>query len=404
MSSNSKRDYYEVLGVSKNATEHEIKSAFRRLAMKYHPDHNKAPDAEEKFKEINEAYAILSDQQKRATYDQFGHDGLNQQGFSNSGNPFDIFNEFFHSSSHSGGVHFNFGGSDDNGIDFDDVFGGLFGGRRTSYRSPKETIPYELNIKDEITIDFLDSIKGCTRDITLKIKSTCNECNGTGISSELNSVVVCSHCNGSGVILKRQRTPFGFMQSQTICPYCNGTGKIIKKPCPKCSGKKYLQQLKTFEIDFIPGIENGQIVKIPNSGHSFKKFIGDLYIKVNVKNSSIFKRKGNVIYTSVVIDPLKALIGGEIVIPTPYGFRNIYLNSSTKNGQEIEINDAGIKSNKKKFLSTKSSNGLLIAIIKYAKPNKYQKSEYQTLSNIYDKNKNNAEVDKYYELAKKEIE
>lgn len=400
---NNKRDYYEVLGISRNATEHDIKSAFRRLAMKYHPDHNKAPDAEEKFKEINEAYAVLSDQQKRATYDQFGHDGLNQQGFSGGGNPFDIFNEFFHSNSHGGGVHFNFSSSDDDGIDLGDVLGGLFGGRRSRRSTPRETIPYELNIKSEITIDFLDSVKGCKRDITLKIKTTCDECNGTGISSEANSVVTCNHCNGSGVILKRQRTPFGLMQSQTICPYCNGTGKIVKKPCSKCNGKKYQQQLKTFEIELAPGIESGQIIKILNHGNSFKNMTGDLYIKVNVKESLIFERKQNIIYTSVIVDPLKALIGGEISIPTPYGFKNIYLNPSTKNGQEIEIPDAGIKNSKKKILSNRS-NGLLIAIIKYAKPNKYQKSEYKALSSIYDKNNANAEVDKYYELAKKEIE
>lgn len=392
----NKRDYYEVLGLSKDASEQDVKKAFRRLAMQYHPDRNKAPDAEEKFKEINEAYAVLSDKDKRATYDRFGFEGLNQQGFS-AGNPFDIFNQFFGG---QGGVKFSFGGDDD--VDIGDIFGGLFGGgrRRSTRRSNQVMVPYELNIQTEINIDFLDSVLGCKRDITLKIKSACDECKGTGVANEEGAEVTCSHCKGTGVYVQARRTPFGMMQSQTTCPYCNGTGKVIKKPCPKCKGKKYLEELKTYEIEIDPGIEDGQVVKIEGKGHSYKDYTGDLYVRINVGASRIFQKQGNTLYTQVVVDPLKAIVGGTIEVPTPYGFKTVKLPAGTADGQRIEIADAGIKGRKKLF---GKSNGDLIAIIKYATPNKYSKDEINTLNKVLDANKENDEVERYYKQAKKEV-
>lgn len=403
----NKRDYYEVLGVSKSATDQEIKKAFRKLAMQYHPDRNKAPDAEEKFKEINEAYAVLSDPQKRATYDQYGHDGLNQQGFSGGGNPFDIFNEFFGGGrgGNGGGMHFEFGGNGD-GVDLDDILGGFFGGgsrrRSSSSRRSQETIPYELNIQTEIDIDFLDSVKGCKRDITLKIKHACEECHGSGVANEADAQTTCPHCHGSGVMTQRKQTPFGIMQSQTVCPYCHGTGKIVKKPCPKCNGKKYIEELKTYEIEFDPGIENGQVVRIEGKGHSFNNYQGDLYIRVNVAPSRIFKRANSTLYTNVIVDPLLALIGGEVQVPTPYGFKTLKLPAGTADGQEFELSNSGIKYPKKKLFGSEA--GSLIAVITYAKPVKYSKEEYNKLKEVYDANTNNAQVEKYYDYAKKEIE
>lgn len=396
----NKRDYYEVLGIGKDASEQDIKKAFRRLAMQYHPDRNKAPDAEEKFKEINEAYAVLSDKEKRATYDRFGFDGLNQQGFS-AGNPFDIFNEFFGRG--QGGMKFSFGG-DDNDFDLGDILGGLFGGsgrRKTSRRANQEVIPYELNIQTELDIDFLDSIQGCKRDITLKIKTACDECGGNGVSKEADAQATCPHCKGTGVLIQSRRTPFGLMQSQTTCPYCNGTGKIVKKPCPKCKGKKYLEELKTFELEIDPGIENGQVVKIEGKGHSFKNYTGDLYVRINVKPSRIFKRQNNIIYTEVIVDPLKAIVGGSIEIPTPYGFKTIKLDQGTPDGYQITISDAGIKRAKSKLFT--KTNGDLVAIIRYANPNSYSKDELKTLNKILEDNNNNDQVDNYYKQAHKEV-
>lgn len=394
----NKRDYYEVLGLGKDASEQDVKKAFRRLAMQYHPDRNKAPDAEEKFKEINEAYAVLSDKEKRATYDRFGFEGLNQQGFS-AGNPFDVFNEFFGG---NGGVKFSFGGNDD--MDLGDIFGGLFGGgrRRSSRRSNQVVIPYELNIQTEINIDFLDSVLGCNRDITLKIKSACDECKGSGLSKEEGAEATCPHCKGTGVLIQSRRTPFGMMQSQTTCPYCNGTGKIVKKPCPKCKGKKYLEELKTFEIEIDPGIENGQIVKIEGKGHSFKEYTGDLYVRINVSPSRIFQKQNNTLYTQILVDPIKAIVGGEIEVPTPYGFKTINLSAGTADGETIEIANAGIKNGKSKMFG--KANGDLIAIIRYAKPQKYSKDDLKALNKILNDNNNNDQVKRFYDQAKKEID
>lgn len=393
----NKQDYYEVLGISKDASEQDVKKAFRRLAMQYHPDRNKAPDAEEKFKEINEAYAVLSDKEKRATYDRFGFDGLNQQGFS-AGNPFDIFNQFFGG---QGGVKFSFGGDDD--MDLGDIFGGLFGGgrRRSSRRSNQVVIPYELNIQTEINIDFLDSVLGCSRDITLKIKSACDECNGSGVSKEEGAETTCPHCKGTGVLIQSRRTPFGMMQSQTTCPYCQGTGKIVKKPCPKCKGKKYLEELKTYSIEIDPGIENGQVVKIEGKGHSFKNYTGDLYVRINVEPSKIWQKQNNTLYTEVVVDPLKAIVGGTVEVPTPYGLKTVKLAPATADGEAINLSDCGIKGIKSKLFG--KSNGDLIAIVKYAKPQKYNKDELKQLNKILDDNNNNDQVKKYYDQAKKEM-
>jgi len=397
-----KRDYYEVLGISKDASEQDIKRAFRKLAMQYHPDRNKAPDAEAKFKEINEAYAVLSDPQKRKTYDQFGHEGLNQQGFTGGGNPFDIFNQFFRGE--GGGVHFSFGGDEDGGINLDDILGGIFGGGRRSRSSSRNqnTIPYELNIQTSINIDFLDSVLGCKRDITLKIKNSCEECNGSGVSKEAGAQETCSHCNGSGVIYQRRQTPFGVMQSQSTCPYCHGTGKIVKKPCPKCGGKKYIETLKTTEIEIPAGIEDGQMIKISKAGHSFQNYVGDLFVQINVEQSKIFKKDGDLLYTQVLVDPLTAIVGGDIEVPTPYGFKTINLPPRTEDDERINIPEYGVKNIRKKMFG-RYVNGDLIAVIRYARPNDYSKDDLAKLKEVLSNNSDNNDVKKYYDKAKKEI-
>jgi len=395
-----KRDYYEVLGISRDATEQDIKRAFRKLAMQWHPDRNKAPEAEAKFKEINEAYAVLSDPEKRRVYDQFGHEGLNQQGFTGGGNPFDIFNQFFGG---EGGVRFSFGGEDGEGINLDDILGGLFGGGGRRSRARSNTIPYELNVQTAIEISFLDSILGCKREVTLKIKSACEECHGTGIANEPGAQETCPHCNGSGVIYQRRQTPFGVMQSQSACPYCRGTGKIIKKACPKCGGKKYFETLKTITIEIPPGIENEQMLKMSGAGHSYNEYHGDLYIQVNVEASKIFQKDGDTLYTQIVVDPLTAIVGGDVTVPTPTGFKTITLPPRTQDQERITLSGCGIKNIKRKMFG-RVGDGDLIAIVRYARPNNYSKEDLAKLKEVLANNPDNSDVKKYYERAKKEIE
>ena len=394
----TKRDYYEVLEISKNATEQEIKRAFRKLAMKYHPDRNKSPDAESKFKEINEAYSVLSDQQKRQTYDQYGHEGLNQGGFSHTNvDPMDIFNQFFGGGSN---VKFSFGGDDE---ESDFSFADLFGHRKTSRygRKRQETIPYELDLQTSITINFIESILGCKKDLTIKIKTMCDVCNGTGASDEKDNIITFPHCGGNGIVIEQKRTMFGIMQSQITCPYCHGKGKIIKKVCKKCQRKKYLEIFKNFEIEIKPGIDNQQIIIEKNKGNNYRENYGNLYIKVNVKPSPYFTKQGNLIYIDVLVDPLKAIVGGEIKVPTPYGSKTIKLLSQTRDGTEIKITNAGIKNLKQRLFS--STNGDLIATIKYATPTNYDQETIKILKTILKDNKNN-EVEKYYNKVTKEME
>jgi molecular chaperone DnaJ len=395
----TKRDYYEILGVPKNATNDDIKRAFRKLAMQYHPDRNKAPDAEAKFKEINEAYEVLGDQKKRQTYDQFGHEGLNQNGFGGgNANPFDIFNQFFGGGGNSGGVKFSFGGDDES--PFGDMFGGMFGGGQRRTSKPKERPLYDLNIEATITINFLDSVLGIKKQIKYKVKKECPTCHGTGASTEANAIKTCPHCKGTGVVMTRTRTILGIMESQEVCPECRGTGKIIAKPCPTCHGQKFINADETVDIQIEPGLLNGKILEFPKKGNTYKNNTGNLYITVFVQPSHIFKRKDNVIYANVLVDPILAITGGRIKIPTPYGIKEIELKSNTANGEEINVAGFGIKDLRKKMFGGKENGDLVITIV-YARPIKYSKAILEKLKEVSDLN--NPEVDEYNKLIEKEL-
>ncbi|MDR2823154.1 MAG: DnaJ domain-containing protein [Mycoplasmataceae bacterium] len=396
----SKRDYYEVLGINKNASADEVKRAFRRLAMQYHPDRNKQPDAESKFKEINEAYEVLSDQTKRSTYDQYGHEGLNQQGFDGNVNPFDIFNQFFKGGNGStGGVKFSFGGD---GGDFGDIFGNMFGGggtRRSSRNTRGERAPYDLNIEGTLTISFLDSVMGISKKIKIDTKKTCPACNGSGAADE-NSIKTCPHCKGNGFVINRTRTILGIMESQEVCPECHGSGKIITKACPTCHGKKYISEEQTVDLQIQPGISNGQTIEFAGKGNSIKGTTGNLYLSVFVKPSKIFKRKENIIYANVLVDPIVAITGGRIKIPTPHGTKEIELKSNTANGEEITVSGFGIKNGRKKMFGGHDNSDLVITIV-YARPIKYSKADIEKLRQI--NNQINPDVEEYNKLIEKEL-
>ena len=375
-------DYYEILGVSKNASEGEIKNAFRKKAMQYHPDKNKAADAEEKFKEINKAYEVLSDQNKRARYDQFG-DASDQPG-----GGFEGFGNF------GGG---GFGNFTEN---FGDIFGDIFGnfgdifgnGRRTNFKGESE-----LDIVKNIKISFIESIIGSTKEFEYQISINCDECNGTGASNEKDSIIDCDTCNGTGVTVVQKRTPFGVMQFQNTCTNCHGTGEVIRKKCNKCHGKKQILKNAKVSIDIIPGIQDGQTMVVENKGNQDKNRKGNLYLNVAVEESEIFQREGNEVFVQLLVDPITAIIGGTVKVPTPYGIEEIKLKPSTHNGKEITMPGKGIKHGG--LFKTK---GDLIAVVTYTKPKNYSAKEISQLMNYV--NNNDIQLSEQLKIAKREID
>ena len=317
-----KRDYYEVLGISKDASETEIKKAYRKMAKKYHPDINKEPGAEDKFKEVNEAYEVLSDPQKKATYDQFGFAGMDgAQGFGQGG----------------------FGGFEDFGDIFGSFFGGGFGGGSSRRQSsgPRKGQDRFMQMR----IDFMDAIFGKTETITVDVDETCSDCLGTGAKNK-SDIQSCSRCHGTGTITQQQRTPFGVFQSQSACPDCNGTGKTILHKCPKCHGKGYEHKRVKLDIKIPAGIQSGQQVRIPNKGERGLNGgpNGDLYIEILVSRHKQFVRDGNDIRIQIPIDALDATLGCKLDVPTVYGDVELTIPAGTQYGQQLRIKGKGVKS------------------------------------------------------------
>lgn len=383
---NQKRDYYEVLGVGKNATIDEIKKAFRVLAMKYHPDKNKAPDAEEKFKEINEAYEVLSDEKNRATYDRWGHQGLNNNGFSGDNiNPFDIFNEFF--SKFGGGFTSSF--SSDGVEDIFDMFGGggfsFSNGPRNSRTSAFRAS--DPNIYVKTTISFAKSISGCEQEISFDRKTECSACKGTGAESP-KDFVECPDCKGRGQKVIEQKSIFGIVQQLVMCDKCNGVGKYAKTKCNKCNGRSYNTERVNVKAQINKGVRDGETLKVPGKGHSINGVTGDLFITVTVKRSKFFERDGNDLYTIIYVDPISAIVGEKIKIPTPYGVVEHKLNPNTLPDEKIKLQGYGIRLDKTHKLNFLSKNGGdLICIVKYKIP-KYTKTETDALKRLVKKDDN----------------
>lgn len=372
----AKRDYYDVLGVSKTADESEIKKAFRKKAMEYHPDRNKSPDAEERFKEVNEAYEVLSDSNKRATYDQFGHDGLNSQGFHSEGfDPFDIFNQVF-------------GGSGG----FEDIFGSFFGGgfgrsTRREYEDEKDP-----DILVAISISFIESILGTKKKIEYNIDSECNVCHGSGASNDPGSIETCNQCKGSGYVILTRKTMLGVMQQQSICDKCKGQGKIIAKKCKECNGKKYFKEKVVETIDVPVGIVDNAKFVVKKLGNKINGKRGDLYVNVRIVPSTIFERHNNDIYVIVKVDPILAIVGGTVQVPTPYGIKNIKIKPGTKHDEKIVVSNHGVKGT--------YGSGDLFGVIKYS-VSKYDSKQIDELKK-FAKTTNN-EIEKYIEQARREI-
>ncbi len=323
-----KRDYYEVLGLSKGASEDEIKKAYRSLAKKYHPDINKEKDAEEKFKEINEAYEVLSDPTKRATYDQFGFSGMDGSGFSD-------FSNF------AGGYG-----------DFSDLFDNIFGrsgmgsgfssfyqGRRSQNGPVRGQDRYM-----RINVPFLDACFGKKQSINIDYDERCEHCLGSGAENP-SDIETCNTCNGSGQVLKQQRTAFGIFQTQGICPDCNGKGKKIKKACTHCKGKGYIRKNVDVDVNIPAGINDGQSLRIQGKGEAGLNggSNGDLYIEINVQRHDKFYRDGNNIYLDIPISAVDATIGTNIDIPTIYGDVTMKIPSATQSGKQFRLKGKGVQ-------------------------------------------------------------
>lgn len=373
-----KRDYYEVLGVSKSASADEIKKAYRSLAKKYHPDINKAPDAEAKFKEINEAYEVLSDPKKKQTYDQFGFAGMDGAngfgGFSNMGgfedvDLGDIFSDFM-----GRGGFGNFG----------------FGGRSRQKSGPMQGDSRYLSL----SIDFLEAVHGVKKSIKLTVDKKCEKCNGTGAKST-SDVITCPKCNGTGRVTTQTRTFLGVMQQVTACPECKGTGKSIKNKCSECSGSGYKTVNETIDINIPKGIQTGQQVRVQgygergvNGGNN-----GDLYIEINVRSHKYFVREGNDIYIEVPISALDATLGTTIDVPTCYGDVELKVPSGTQPDQLLRIKDYGVESIRS---SLKGDQYVKIKIEIPKKLSKEEKDLYEKLN----KTKSKSVFEKFKEAFK----
>ncbi|MBQ2685106.1 MAG: molecular chaperone DnaJ [Erysipelotrichaceae bacterium] len=319
-----KRDYYEVLGLERSASDSDIKKAYRTLAKKYHPDLNKAPDAADKFKEIQEAYEVLSDAQKRAAYDQYGFAGVDpQQGFQG-------FN--------------GFSGFDGFG-NINDIFDSFFGGGGGFSRSQRTTGPRKGSDRImTLRIDFMDAINGVTKNINLDMEEQCSECLGSGARSK-DDIKVCPTCHGSGRVLRQQQTMFGMMQSESACPDCKGTGKKIEKACTRCKGKGYLKKKIQVEVNIPAGIQTGQQLRIQGKG---ERGIdggpnGDLYIEVIVNEDSHFIRDGKDILITIPISAIDATLGCKVDVPTVYGDVELTIPAGTQPNQKFRLRGKGVK-------------------------------------------------------------
>ncbi len=318
--SNKKRDYYEVLGISKSASEAEIKKAYRKLAKQYHPDMNKAADAVDKFKEVQEAYEILSDPQKRANYDQFGHAAADSpfgQGF--------------------GG----FGGFEgDLGDIFSSFFGGGFGGstRRQSNRPQKGQDRFM-----QMRIDFMEAIFGKSESITLTVDELCSQCLGSGARSK-DDIKVCETCRGSGQVTQSQQTPFGVFQQTAVCPTCRGTGKQITHVCSKCHGEGYERKRQSVEVKIPAGINTGQQLRVAHKGERGVNGgdNGDLYLEILVSPHKYFVRRGKDIHIEVPISAVDATLGCKIDVPTVYGDVNLTVPAGTQFGTKLRLKEKGV--------------------------------------------------------------
>lgn len=329
-----KRDYYEVLGLAKGASDDEIKKAYRQLAKKYHPDMNPGnAEAEVKFKEINEAYAVLSDSEKRARYDQFGHAGVDPS---------------------AGGGYGDFDGF--GGIDFGDIFSSFFGG--SSQTSRRNAPTRGGDIKASVSISFEEAAFGCKKEITYNRIERCDDCGGTG-AAKGSVAETCSHCGGTGQVRVSQRTMMGMFQTTQTCDACRGTGKIIKNPCTGCRGTGYVRIKKKLDVTIPAGIDDGQKVALRGQGDAGRNGgpAGDLILVVTVRPHTVFERDGYNIYCEVPVTFAEAALGAEIDIPTLEGDVKHTIPEGTQTGTTFTLRGRGIQ-----MINSKNKGDLIFSV------------------------------------------
>ncbi|MCW3173290.1 molecular chaperone DnaJ [Shewanella subflava] len=311
----SKRDFYEVLGVGRDASEREIKKAYKRLAMKFHPDRNPGDKAAEaSFKEAKEAYEILTDSDKKAAYDQFGHAGVDPN---------------------RGGGH---GGQGDFGDIFGDVFGDIFGGGR---RGGQRQAARGSDLRYNLELSLEEAVRGLTKELRIPTLAACDLCDGSG-AKKGTQATTCGTCHGQGQVQMRQ----GFFAVQQACPTCHGRGKIIKDPCNKCHGEGRVEKSKTLSVKIPAGVDNGDRIRLTGEGEAgeFGAPPGDLYVQVSVREHSIFTRDANNLYCEVPISFSKAALGGEIEVPTLDGKVSLKIPTETQTGRMFRLRGKGVKS------------------------------------------------------------
>jgi molecular chaperone DnaJ len=311
-----KRDYYEVLGVQKGASKEDIKKAYRKLSKKYHPDINKEADAADKFKEVKEAYEVLSDDQKRAHYDQFGHTDPNQ-GFGGAGD--------------FGG----FGG-------FEDIFSTFFGGgggRRRDPNAPRQG----ADLQYTMTLSFEEAVFGKETDLEIPKEETCDTCHGSGAKPGTHPET-CPHCHGSGQLNTEQNTPFGKIVNRRVCHYCEGTGKLIKDKCKTCGGSGKVKKRRKIHVKIPAGIDDGQQLRVSGQGEPGVNGgpPGDLYVVFHVRDHEFFERDGDDIYCEVPITFSQAALGDEIEVPTLHGRVKLKIPAGTQSGTKFRLRGKGV--------------------------------------------------------------
>ncbi len=357
----TKRDYYELLGLGKGASDQEIKKAFRKLAKEHHPDSNQnSKEAEQKFKEINEAYEVLSDSTKKAQYDQFGHSAFDNGAGGGGYGGFGGFSGF------GGGA--GFGGME---FDLGDIFGDFFGGGATRRRGPKKG----QDIHMSLNIEFDEAVFGKSKEITINLTEECGHCHGSGAEPGSN-VEKCSTCGGSGQVKEVHQTFLGSIANIVTCRTCGGTGQNIKNKCHKCSGNGKVRVPKKIKVDIPAGIDNGQTIRIAGKGEAGDKGApnGDILITIYVKESPIYERHDMDLYCEIPITFTQAALGDEIIVPTVDGKVSYTIKEGTQTGTKFRLKGKGVPS-----IRNKAIRGDQYVIVKVEVPTKLTEKQKKLL-------------------------